>query len=80
MRVGSRLRADIVTETIDDGVVIPFQAVHGDAGQNYVFVLSGNKPQRREVELGRRSPDLVELVSGIEPGDRISLVTPAGET
>lgn len=79
MRVGSRLRAEIVTASIDDGVVIPFQAIHGDAGRSYVFVLSASEPQRREVELGQRSPDLVELVSGIEPGERISLVTPAGE-
>jgi hypothetical protein len=30
------------------------------------------------VELGLSSPDLVEIRSGIEPGERISLVEPAG--
>ena len=42
-----------------------------------VYVVDGSRPEKRTVTTGRRSPDLVELVSGIEPGERISLVAPA---
>lgn len=80
MRVGSRLRADIVTGSVNDGLVVPSLAVHGDSESAYVFVLAAGGPQRRVVQLGQRSPDLVELLSGIEPGERVSLVTPAGES
>ena len=80
MRVGSRLRAKIITGKIEQGLVVPAQAIHGEAGNAYVFVVNGRDVERRDVVLGQRSPDLVELISGIEPGDRISLVTPAGES
>lgn len=80
MRVGSRLRAEIVTGDISSGFVVPAMAVHGDSENAYVFILNGNGTERREVRLGQRSPDLVELVSGIEAGERLSLVVPAGES
>ena len=33
--------------------------------------------ERRDVAVGRRSPDRVEITSGISRGDRVSLVAPA---
>jgi multidrug efflux pump subunit AcrA (membrane-fusion protein) len=80
MRVGSRLRAEIITGQIEKGLVVPAQAVHGEAANAYVFVVNGRRVERRDVVLGGRSPDLVEVKSGIEPGDRISLVKPVGES
>ncbi len=77
MRVGSRLRAEIVTGALDDSIVVPAQSVYGDAENAHVYVVDGSRPEKRTVTTGRRSPDLVELVSGIEPGERISLVAPA---
>jgi len=76
MRVGSRLRAEIITGAIDDSIVVPVQAIHGDLDEAYVFVVNGRSTEQRSVSLGLRSPDLVELTSGVEPGERISLVTP----
>jgi HlyD family secretion protein len=80
MRVGSRLRAEIITGQIRDGITVPSQAVYGEANANYVYLGGTAEPVRRDVVVGRRSPDLVEIVSGLEPGDRVSLVTPAGES
>lgn len=80
MRVGSRLRAEIVTGEVGGGIVVPSQAVFGENQAAYVFLVSGGEPQRRAVEIGQRSPDLVEIVSGLEAGDRISLAAPAGES
>jgi len=76
MRVGSRLRADIVTGSIDGSIVVPAQSVYGDAGTDYVYVVSGGKLERRDVTTGQRSPDLVELIAGVEAGERVSLVEP----
>lgn len=77
MRVGSRLRAEIVTGGTEDGYVVPAQAVYGDRGNAYVYVVEGRRGVRRDVTLGHRSPDRVEIVGGIEAGERISLVLPA---
>ena len=80
MRVGSRLRAEIVTESIQAGMVVPAQAVHDDGSGAYVYVVNDGQPRRQTVEVGRRSPDLVEITDGISPGDSISLVTPAANS
>jgi multidrug efflux pump subunit AcrA (membrane-fusion protein) len=80
MRVGSRLRAEIVTGTIDRGIVVPSQVVFGEREAAYVYRMDGGEPERLDVQVGQRSPDLVEIVSGLEPGDRITLAAPAGES
>ena len=80
MRVGSRLRAEIVTGEVNSGIILPSQVVFGESQDAYVYVLEGGEPKRRSVSLGLRSPDLVEIRSGVEPGERISLVKPAGES
>ena len=77
MRVGSQLRAEIITGTIDQGIVVPAQAVYGDVENAFVYVVGGRATERRSVSIGRRSPDLVEITNGIEAGERISLVAPA---
>ncbi len=80
MRVGSRLRAEIITGEIRDGITVPAHTVFGEGNSAYVYVMNGIESERRDVVIGRRSPDMVEVLSGIESGDRISLVRPAGES
>jgi multidrug efflux pump subunit AcrA (membrane-fusion protein) len=77
MRVGSRLRAEIITAEIEDGIVVPTQVVHGEAEEVFVYRIDGTRVERRRIKLGRNSPDLAEVTEGLEPGDRISLVLPA---
>ena len=77
MRVGSRLRGGIITGDIIDGIVLPAQTVYGDADKAYVYVADGGDSERRAVQLGQRSPDLVEIRSGVKAGERVSLVRPA---
>ena len=77
MRVGSRLRAEVITGSVNGGIVVPAQAVFGDGDDTLVNVLDGGRAEERIVTLGQRSPDLVELTSGVGPGERISLVAPA---
>lgn len=76
MRVGARLRAEIITGTLDEGIVVPSQAVYGDGENAWLFVADGGKAVKREVALGRRGPDLVQVTSGIEAGERIVLIAP----
>jgi len=76
MRVGSRLRARIVTGSIRSGLAVPAQAVYGDAGQHWVYVLDADGLERRTVTLGQVSPDLVEVVAGLRAGEKVSLVAP----
>ena len=42
-------------------------------GGNWIFKLSedGRKAYKVDVELGRQNPDFYEVVSGLEPGDKV---------
>jgi hypothetical protein len=76
MRVGNRLRASIITGKVSDGLVVPVQSLQESAGSATIYLLDGSETEAREVKLGQRSPDLVELLSGAQEGDRVSLVPP----
>jgi len=78
MRVGSTIDAEIVTGELKGAYLIPQQAVYIDKDQAYVWVINNNRepPVRREVELGHRSPTLIEVTGGLETGDAVSLVEP----
>lgn len=80
MRVGSRLRAEVITGKVSKGIIVPSQVVFGENPNAFVYVVDAGVPKRREVDLGLRSPDLVEITAGLEAGERVSLVQPAGES
>ncbi|MDP2380565.1 MAG: efflux RND transporter periplasmic adaptor subunit [Pseudohongiella sp.] len=55
-----------------DAVVVPEAAVVPSQGRQYVFVVDEESVARRvQVELGRRRPGQVEIVSGVVPGQRV---------
>lgn len=76
MRVGSQLRAEIVTGALEDAIVVPSQAVYGDDSAAWVYVAAGGDPEKRNVTLGQRGADLVEVADGLEAGERIALISP----
>ena len=53
--------------------MLPNGPFYQDTGGNWVFVLtpSGDSAIRRNVKLGARNPDEVEVLSGLKPGDRV---------
>ncbi|MGM0631936.1 MAG: efflux RND transporter periplasmic adaptor subunit [Pseudomonadota bacterium] len=53
-------------------LVVPEQAIVPSQGSQYVFMPDGENVARRvEVELGRRRPGIVEIVSGVDVGDHV---------
>jgi multidrug efflux pump subunit AcrA (membrane-fusion protein) len=74
MRVGSNLEAEIVTHDMRDAILLPEQTVYYEGDQAFVTVVSGNSSEQRPVALGRRSPNLLEIVDGLAPGEQVSLV------
>ena len=79
MRVGSQLRGEIVTGQLDASIVVPAQAIFSEAGAYFVYVDDGGStPARREITIGARGPDIVEVSGGLERGDEVLLVAPAG--
>jgi HlyD family secretion protein len=54
-------------------VILPDGPFYQDTGGNWVFVLSpdGRTATRRNVRLGRRNPQFVEVLDGLSPGERV---------
>ncbi|HKU63734.1 MAG TPA: HlyD family efflux transporter periplasmic adaptor subunit [Rhizomicrobium sp.] len=53
-------------------VMLPNGPFYQDTGGNWVFVVTpdGKSAIRRNVRLGRRNPDFVEVVEGLKPGEK----------
>lgn len=76
MYVGSSVTAEIVTGELSNAILVPQQAVFFEEDKAFVYVIEGNQSRQRTVEVGKRSPNLVEIVEGVYEGDNISLEDP----
>lgn len=81
IRPGMSVRADIYTESSDETLAVPVQAVlydevidqeeEGAEEQSYVFVMQDGKTVRRNVEVGISSDSDQEIRSGLEEGELV---------
>lgn len=62
---------EIVTAVHRTAISVPLSAVLEDGGRSVVFVADGEKYKKREVTLGIKSEDRVEIVSGLNEGDKV---------
>ncbi|HID70170.1 MAG TPA: efflux RND transporter periplasmic adaptor subunit [Desulfobacterales bacterium] len=79
LRPGMTARVLIQAETGKDVLLLPVQAVFQDNnGRPYCYLLtkSGTEPKKTFLKLGRENEMQVEVLSGLEQGDRVSLVAP----
>jgi membrane fusion protein (multidrug efflux system) len=54
-----------------DAVVVPETAIVPQGGKSYVYVVDGDKAERRAVVLGIRQPGTVEIAEGVAPGETV---------
>jgi HlyD family secretion protein len=72
IRRGQSLRMRIVLGKASEELLLPVGGFYKDTGGNWIFVLDGdNKAVRRDIKLGRKSPEYFEVLEGLKPGDRI---------
>lgn len=81
IRPGMSVRADIYTQSSEEALAVPVQAVlfdeeseEDDAGkeeQTYVFVMKDGKAVRKDVEIGISSDTDQEITAGLEEGEVI---------
>lgn len=69
-RPGGFVTAEVATEERRVGVLVPRAAVQEIEGVSVVFVRTPEGFQKREVVLGRGDRDGIEVVSGLNPGER----------
>ena len=78
MRVGSSLTATVTTGSVRDAFLLPQQSVFFEQDQAFIYVLEQGGPYPRQVDLGHRSPTLVEVTRGLAAGERVAVSAPQG--
>lgn len=76
LRTGMSCRASIVIEQYEDVVYIPVQAVVRIGKQPTAYVFKDGKTEPRKVEIGLDNNRMVQVISGLEPGEKVSLTPP----
>lgn len=73
MRRGQSVRVRITLSDTVETLTIPNGPYFEETGGLWVLTVSpdGSTAERRNVSLGRRNPDRVEVLSGIQPGDTV---------
>jgi HlyD family secretion protein len=79
-RAGQSVHVSIVAATIDGATLIPAAAVLSNAeGETIVLVVDDkNVAHEKVVEIGAREPVMVQVTSGVEPGERVVTVGGVG--
>ena len=68
--------AEAIIDLERQAIWLSSAAVIAENGRHYVYTLAGERAQRHEVELGITAGEEVEIVAGVEKGDRV-IVDPA---
>jgi RND family efflux transporter MFP subunit len=71
IRPGMFVKADIVTRSHENALVLPRHAVVIRNNRPAVFVVSRQKAEMREVVTGIEDEEQIEILSGIEEGERV---------
>jgi HlyD family secretion protein len=73
IRRGQTMQVRLTLGDNTDAVLIPNGSFYQETGGNWVFVVSADTTEavKRSVRLGRRNTDLIEVLDGLEPGERV---------
>ncbi len=76
VKPGVSARAEIVVHNLQNVLTVPLQAVTTQQGRQVVYVAGRGGPKAVSVEVGRYNTKLIEVVKGLEEGDRVLLAPP----
>ena len=73
IRRGQSVRLRIALGNSSEQILLPKGGFYKDTGGNWVFVVDANenKAVKRQIKLGRQNTENFEVLSGLEPGDRV---------
>ena len=70
---GQTIQAKLTVGDSAKAVLIPNGSFFNDTGGSWVFVVDrrGNSATKRQVQLGRRNSEFIEVLSGLKPGEKV---------
>ena len=73
LKPGTFARVHIESGKTDDVLTLPYAALQYRYGVNRVFVVNGDKLAMRELAVGERLGDRIEVVSGVKAGEQVAV-------
>jgi HlyD family secretion protein len=73
LKPGTFARVHIESGKVDNILTLPYAALQYRYGVNRVFLVEGGKLALRELGVGERLGDRIEIVSGVKAGDRVAV-------
>ena len=79
---GQTVQAKLILGDPSRAVLVPNGAFFNDTGGNWVFVVDsgGKSASKRQVQLGRKNSDFIEVLGGLKPGERVVTSSYSGLT
>jgi HlyD family secretion protein len=73
LRRGQTMQLKLQLGDNSSAVLIPNGSFYQETGGNWIFVVStdGSEAIKRSVKLGRRNTEFIEVLDGLEPGERV---------
>jgi HlyD family secretion protein len=73
LRRGQTLQTRLTLGDNTDAILVPNGTFYQETGGKWVFVVApdGSEAIKRNVRLGRRNSDFIEVLDGLEPGERV---------
>ena len=73
LKPGTFARVHVESAKVDQVLTLPFAALQYRYGVNRVFVVSGNRLEMRELKVGERLGDRIEVTSGVKAGEQVTV-------
>jgi RND family efflux transporter MFP subunit len=73
LKPGTFARVHIESGKSDDVLTLPYAALQYRYGVNRVFVVSGDKLAMRELTVGERLGERIEVITGVKAGERVAV-------
>jgi len=71
LKPGTFARVHIESGKTDDVLTLPYAALQYRYGVNRAFVVNGDKLAMRELSVGERVGERIEVTAGVKPGERV---------
>ena len=72
LKPGTFARVHIASGKIDEVLTLPYRVLQYRYGVNRAFLVDGDKLSVRELKVGERLGDRVEILTGVKAGDRVA--------
>ncbi|WP_276353575.1 efflux RND transporter periplasmic adaptor subunit [Cohnella caldifontis] len=71
LKPGMKVQVRLTEEAEEQVVAVPTLSIVREGSENFVYVLNGDKAEKRKVELGRLNELNQEILSGVKAGEKL---------